>query len=408
MGKSFNIVKLTRDMPEISFQKNISLLMSKVLQNERPSKTYRHFTIPPASTSHIQKRLNFFYIGKRTGVIDSLICSFSSGYAAENAEQARAMLKKLLSTTGNAPDVIIAETSLGQASLLLFSQFLNTHRQLKTVPFILEGSGLNDAEVHMFRADRFVDDIVSLNELGADKLIQKVRFWKKVKDRISREQKPVNEDVVSVHNSPAEFSKRTFDIIISALLMIALSPVFLLVMIAVKLESRGPVFYISKRAGRGYNIFNFYKFRTMAAEANDKITDFSHLNLYNPLKENGPVFIKIDNDPRITRIGAFLRKCSLDELPQLWNVFKGDMSLVGNRPLPLYEAATLTTDQWAKRFMAPAGMTGLWQIKKKSKNKMTAEERISLDINYADNSNFFFDLWIMANTPSAVIQRTNA
>ena len=313
-----------------------------------------------------------------------------------------------MSTTGNAPDVIIAETSLGQASLLLFSQFLNTHRQLKTVPFILEGSGLNDAEVHMFRADRFVDDIVSLNELGADKLIQKVRFWKKVKDRISREQKPVNEDVVSVHNSPAEFSKRTFDIIISALLMIALSPVFLLVMIAVKLESRGPVFYISKRAGRGYNIFNFYKFRTMAAEANDKITDFSHLNLYNPLKENGPVFIKIDNDPRITRIGAFLRKCSLDELPQLWNVFKGYMSLVGNRPLPLYEAATLTTDQWAKRFMAPAGMTGLWQIKKKSKNKMTAEERISLDINYADNSNFFFDLWIMANTPSAVIQRTNA
>jgi len=84
------------------------------------------------------------------------------------------------------------------------------------------------------------------------------------------------------------------------------------------------------------------------------------------------------------------------------------MSLVGNRPLPLYEAATLTTDEWAKRFMAPAGMTGLWQIRKKRQKKMTAEERISLDINYADNSNFFFDLWIMANTPSAVIQRTNA
>jgi lipopolysaccharide/colanic/teichoic acid biosynthesis glycosyltransferase len=84
------------------------------------------------------------------------------------------------------------------------------------------------------------------------------------------------------------------------------------------------------------------------------------------------------------------------------------MSLVGNRPLPLYEASTLTTDEWAIRFMAPAGMTGLWQIKKKRQNKMTAEERISLDINYADKSNFLFDLWIMANTPSAVIQRTNA
>ncbi|HUQ67234.1 MAG TPA: sugar transferase [Flavitalea sp.] len=382
--------------------------MSKVLQNERPSKTYRQFSVPAASSSHIQKKLNFFYIGKKTNVIDSLVNSFGSGYAAENAEHARNMLKNLLATTGATPDVIIAETNLGQSSLLLFSQFLNTHKQLKNIPFILEGSMLNTAEVHAFRTDRYVDDIVSLNELGAEKLIQKVRFWKKVKERISREQKPVNEDVASIQNSPAEFSKRTFDIIISALLMIILSPVFLLVMLAIKIESRGPVFYISKRAGRGYNIFNFYKFRTMVAEANDKIADFSHLNLYNPLREDGPVFIKIHNDPRITRIGAFLRKCSLDELPQLWNVFMGDMSLVGNRPLPLYEAATLTTDQWAKRFMAPAGMTGLWQIKKKRQNKMTAEERISLDISYADHSNFFFDLWIMANTPSAVIQRTNA
>ncbi len=131
--------------------------------------------------------------------------------------------------------------------------------------------------------------------------------------------------------------------------MIILSPVFLLIILALKIESKGPVFYISKRAGRGYKIFNFYKFRTMDAEANKKISDFSHLNLYNPLKADGPVFIKIDNDPRITRLGAFLRKCSLDELPQLLNVFKGDMSLVGNRPLPLYEAATLTTDEWAKK-----------------------------------------------------------
>lgn len=386
----------------------MSLLMSKVLQNERPFKTYRHYSVEPATASHIQRKLNFFYIGKKTSAIDNLISSFASGYAAENAEQARIMLKKLISATGHAPDVIIAETNLGQASLLLFSQFLNTHRHLKTVPFILEGSTLNDAEVHMFRTDRFVDDIVSLKELGAEKLVQKVRFWKKVKERISKEQKPVNEEIANVHNSPSAFSKRVFDIIFSALLMIILSPLFLLVMIAIKIESRGPIFYISKRAGRGYNIFNFYKFRTMVAEANDRITDFSHLNLYNPLKENGPVFIKIDNDPRITRIGAFLRKCSLDELPQLWNVFRGDMSLVGNRPLPLYEAATLTTDEWAKRFMAPAGITGLWQIKKKRQKKMTAEERISLDINYANNSNFLFDLWIMANTPSAVIQRTNA
>lgn len=317
------------------------------------------------------------------------------------------MLKKVLLNNGSAPDVILVEANIGHVAIQLFSQFISNHKQLRTVPFIIEGSLATEAELSSFRSERFVDDVISLKELDAERLLQKVKFWKKVKERITRVQKPVNEDVATVQNSPSEFSKRTFDIIISALLMIVLSPLFLLVAVAIKLESRGPIFYISKRAGRGYRIFNFYKFRTMVLQANDKIGDFSHLNLYNPLKEDGPVFVKIQNDPRITRIGAFLRRCSLDELPQLWNVFIGDMSLVGNRPLPLYEAATLTTDEWAKRFMAPAGITGLWQIKKNHQKKMTAEERISLDINYADKSNFLFDLWIMANTPSAVIQRTD-
>jgi lipopolysaccharide/colanic/teichoic acid biosynthesis glycosyltransferase len=120
------------------------------------------------------------------------------------------------------------------------------------------------------------------------------------------------------------------------------------------------------------------------------------------------MFFKIDNDPRITRVGTFLRKTSLDELPQLINVLLGDMSLVGNRPLPLYEAATLTTDDWAARFMAPAGITGLWQIKKRGQKDMSVEERINLDIVYAKRNNFMYDLWIIANTPYALIQKSNA
>jgi lipopolysaccharide/colanic/teichoic acid biosynthesis glycosyltransferase len=383
--------------------------MNKFIPHEKvPARTYRHFSISPGVPGSEHKKLGFFYIGKKTSVIDSLIKTFESGYAAENADHARTMLKRIILSTGSGPDVIIAEAGLGQAALLSFNQFLSTQKQVSAVPFLIEGSGLTDNELKMFHAEGFADDIISLKELGTDRLIAKIKFWKKVKERISKVQQPMNEDISSDQNHPAEFSKRTFDIVISALLMIILSPVFLIIMLAVRIESKGPVFYISKRAGRGYKIFNFYKFRTMVVQANDKIADFSHLNLYNPLKEDGPVFIKIDNDPRITRIGAFLRKCSMDDLPQLWNVFIGDMSLVGNRPLPLYEAATLTTDEWAKRFMAPAGITGLWQIKKKRQNKMTAEERITLDINYADKSNFLFDLWIMANTPSAVIQRTNA
>lgn len=383
--------------------------MSKVLPHDRnTTRTYRHYSLPPAVPIGEHKRLAFLYVGKKTGVIDSLIKSFESGYAAESAEQARHMLKRLISTTGTGPDVIIADAGLGSTSLLAFSQFMATQKQLSKIPLIIEGSGLTTADLNVFKAERFADDIISLRELGTDRLLSKVKFWKKVKERISMAQQPINEKFSHVQNSPAEFSKRVFDVIISALLLVILSPVFLLIIIALKIESSDPIFYISKRAGRGYNIFTFYKFRTMVAMANDRISDFSHLNVYNPLKEDGPVFIKIDNDPRVTPLGAFLRKCSMDELPQLWNVLMGEMSLVGNRPLPLYEAATLTTDEWAKRFMAHAGMTGLWQIKKKHQNKMTAEERITLDINYADNSNFLFDLWIMANTPSAVIQRTNA
>lgn len=382
--------------------------MSKVLsQGKTPARTYRHFSAPAVPSSE-PKTLDFFYIGKRSGVIDLLIKTFDSGYAAESTDQARSMLKRMLNTTGNTPDVIIADASLGSVMLSLFAQFIATHKHLAAVPFMIEGSALSAQELKKFQNDRFADDIVSLDQLEGERFVRKVKFWKKVKSRISQVQQPASEEFAPVHSSPAEFSKRIFDIIISAIMIIALSPLFLLIMIALRIESKGPVFYISKRAGRGYNIFNFYKFRTMVVQANDKISDLAHLNLYNPLREDGPVFIKIDNDPRITRLGAFLRKCSLDELPQLWNVFKGDMSLVGNRPLPLYEAATLTTDEWAKRFMAPAGITGLWQIKKKKQNRMTAEERINLDINYADKSNFLFDLWIMANTPSAVIQRTNA
>jgi lipopolysaccharide/colanic/teichoic acid biosynthesis glycosyltransferase len=376
-------------------------------QNNSQTKTYRHFTVPPVVTVS-DKKPEFFYIGKTSGVIDTLIKSFESGYAAENADQARTILKRLTTGLNHTPDVIIAEASLGHTALFLFSQFLASQKHLCAIPFMIEGSSLTETELEKFRNELFADDIISLKELGTEKFVSKVFFWNKVKQRICAVQQPIREDFSQVNSSPADFSKRTFDIVISALLMLVLSPVFLLVMLALRIESKGPVFYISKRAGKGYKIFNFYKFRTMIPEAKDRISELSHLNIYNPLKADGPVFIKIDNDPRVTRLGAFLRKCSLDELPQLFNVFKGDMSLVGNRPLPLYEAATLTTDEWAKRFMAPAGITGLWQIKKKSRKKMTAEERITLDINYADKSNFLFDLWIMANTPYAVIQRTNA
>jgi lipopolysaccharide/colanic/teichoic acid biosynthesis glycosyltransferase len=201
-------------------------------------------------------------------------------------------------------------------------------------------------------------------------------------------------------------SRRLFDIFIGSILTILLLPLFAVIAVAIKLESRGPVIYASKRAGKGFRIFKFYKFRTMYADAEAKREELEKMNLYN-VNNNSARFFKIKDDPRVTKIGAFLRNTSLDELPQLFNVLKGDMSIVGNRPLPLYEASTLTTNEWAERFMAPAGITGLWQIKKRGKSEMSVEERIRLDISYAQNNNLLQDIRILAKTPSAMLQKTN-
>ena len=252
------------------------------------------------------------------------------------------------------------------------------------------------------------DEIIFLEDYNEKNLLAKGQFLKKVKSQVNKLDANHKMQMPSEAYTFQNIIKRAFDIFVSSIALLLVSPVFILIAIALKLESRGPIFYISKRAGRGYKIFNFYKFRTMFVGADQKIADFSHLNQYNADLAAGPVFFKIDNDPRITKVGAFLRNNSLDELPQLLNVLLGDMSLVGNRPLPLYEAVTLTTDEWATRFMAPAGITGLWQIKKRGKSEMSVEERLSLDIDYANNCNFVYDLWIMANTPFALMQKVNA
>jgi lipopolysaccharide/colanic/teichoic acid biosynthesis glycosyltransferase len=123
------------------------------------------------------------------------------------------------------------------------------------------------------------------------------------------------------------------------------------------------------------------------------------------LSENA--FIKLKNDPRVTKIGKILRNTSIDELPQLWNVFIGDMSIVGNRPLPLYEAEKLTTDKYAMRFMAPAGITGLWQVEKRGKGEMSSEERMMLDNSYAENHSFLNDIRLILKTIPALFQKEN-
>ena len=125
-------------------------------------------------------------------------------------------------------------------------------------------------------------------------------------------------------------------------------------------------------------------------------------------EENDNVFIKIENDPRVTKVGKFIRKYSIDELPQLFNILKGDMSIVGNRPLPLYEAEKLTADSSIDRFMAPAGLTGLWQVEERGRGgTMSAEERKQLDITYGQTFNFWLDMKIILKTFTHFKQKGN-
>ena len=273
----------------------------------------------------------------------------------------------------------------------------------KAIPYILYTSKY-DQQYKAVALDNAMDEYFygNINESSLKRLgfINKLKAYKNI-----RGDKPYeNPKVEEIANLKLWTLKRTFDIIVSGAALIFLSPLLLLVAAMVKLGSSGPVFYISKRAGSGYRIFNFYKFRSMRVGADADLSKLSHLNQYSE-QRSGAVFFKIQNDPRVTRLGQFLRDTSLDELPQLLNVLLGDMSLVGNRPLPLYEAKQLTKDQIAWRFLAPAGITGLWQITKRGKENMSEEERIQLDMQYAIKNSFFYDMKILIGTLPALLQK---
>ena len=259
--------------------------------------------------------------------------------------------------------------------------------------------------------------------------------------------------------------KRLFDIVVATLSIIILSPIFIITAIAIKMESKGPVLFKSKRVGTNYTIFDFLKFRSMYEDAEHQLMELSKdhnqykdqdagepkstnpvssgdqaemamMNMgmdsemmisdeeimlvgddfvvsesdFNKKKEEGNdnVFIKIENDPRVTKVGKFIRKYSIDELPQLFNILKGDMSIVGNRPLPLYEAEKLTADSSIDRFMAPAGLTGLWQVEERGRGgTMSAEERKQLDITYGQTFNFWLDMKIILKTFTHFKQKGN-
>ena len=378
---------------------------TQIIPQKTASRKLKYYSVPSEPKKKESRPKEFFYIGTDKRVISLLLGNFESGFCSEDLFKGAQMIEMLITRKISLPDVVIVQDGFQPEDLNYF--FLALLEKIQGIPVIIEASNASLIMLEQFRQTRFIDDVFVLDETSVNQFLKKINFLKRIKNTDTSQSLMADLDAAGDEWSLKEVGKKIFDIVVAIVALVALSPIFLLIAAIIKLESKGPVFYCSPRVGRGYKVFKFYKFRTMEVGADSKVPDLYHLNQYSTVcdSKKGPMFFKVIKDPRVTKVGSFLRNTSLDELPQFFNVLKGDMSIVGNRPLPLYEAETLTTDQWAKRFLAPAGITGLWQIRKKANKNMSIEERISLDIDYADNHNFAYDLWILANTPNALIQK---
>jgi len=194
--------------------------------------------------------------------------------------------------------------------------------------------------------------------------------------------------------------KRIFDVVSSTLLLIILSPLFLILIVLVKLDSKGPVFFGHKRIGYKGETISVYKFRSMVENAEEVLRNFTPAQ-----KEEFEKNFKLDDDPRVTKIGAFLRKTSLDELPQLINIIKGDMSVVG--PRPIVQKEVVKYGKYAdKLFSVKPGLTGFWQANGRSDT--TYDERVQMDMYYIDNRSTLLDIKILFKTVIAVIRKEGA
>jgi exopolysaccharide biosynthesis polyprenyl glycosylphosphotransferase len=212
------------------------------------------------------------------------------------------------------------------------------------------------------------------------------------------------ESLVALYSSVAEggqhLAKRIFDIVVSSALLLVLSPLLLAIALLIKKNSHGPVFFFQQRVGRNKRLFRMCKFRSMVIDAEAKLSALESKN-----EVSGPVF-KIKDDPRITPIGKFIRRTSLDELPQLWNVLMGDMSLVGPRPLPLRDYAGFDQDWQRRRFSVLPGITCLWQVTGRS--NIGFDRWMELDMQYIDGWSFWLDLKILLLTIPCVFKGAGA
>ncbi|MEL6916676.1 MAG: sugar transferase [Bacteroidota bacterium] len=391
------------------------------------------------------KTIHLLHVGKDPSIVQQFT-EFSDSVNIHSIKNALLAVKCLEENPSY--DAILCERNIPGLNALEFYDTVKALPHTEQVSFIVlsDKGGGEDARTLLQSG---VDDLYTL-PISPANLLDRISFLNQLKSNL--ESKNIKGSTDANKKYRIRPFKRLFDVVVAGGVLLVAAPFLLLVILAIRLESKGKVYYVSKRVGTGYKIFNFLKLRSMYPDADKRLKEFEHLNQYidkdkDEELETEPIaktsvnpsgnllvgddeevdedtfnrqrtetaqsaFVKFENDPRITKVGQIILKLSIDELPQLINVLKGDMSIVGNRPLPLYEAELLTTDEWTERFNGPAGITGLWQVEARGRtSKMSPEERKSLDVKYVEyaNSNraFLWDMWIVFRTFKAVFQKEN-
>lgn len=356
--------------------------------------------------------------------------------------------------SGHLPEAVVCAMHLSGKDGFYFYEWMRSIEEFREIPFILV-SKIFSPEVYKKAVLASLTDYYTSDQLTVETLVNRVEYVLGYQKR----KKGVQVEKPSKVSYRMPVSKRLFDITVASLVLLVLSPLLIIISLAIIIESRGKIYYSAKRVGR--NVFGFYKLRSMRTGAdqmlkklatennqygaaniqteidftipcprcsqlakgetcspimyidNHQICDYWYQHQKKELNEQKPAFVKIKDDPRVTRVGKFIRNTSIDELPQLINVIKGDMSIVGNRPLPVYEAEMLTVDDLSKRFLAPAGITGLWQVELRGKGgNMSEQERKNLDNEYADHFkdgkySFWYDMGLILRTIPALFQKSS-
>jgi exopolysaccharide biosynthesis polyprenyl glycosylphosphotransferase len=277
--------------------------------------------------------------------------------------------------------------------------------RLEDLPLILANEVIDEAAIALPIKSHYTQiesAIGLLEEQGITTHLLSDLFPQKLARSLTTELNGV--PIISLHSVPP-FSwrteaKRLIDLVAGAFLLLLLAPVFAAAAIAIKLESAGPIFFVQDRFGLNKRRFRMIKFRTMRADAEARMQEIEHLN-----EKSGPIF-KIKNDPRITRVGRWLRKTSIDELPQLINVLLGEMSIVGPRPLSVRDALLMEVAWQKRRFSVKPGLTCLWQISGRS--NLSFEQWMELDLEYIDRWSLKLDFSILLRTIPAIVTTRGA